>query len=108
DRLLAEDGLAGAGKVQITGGYGVVTAELYRQEGRHILHLNNRLLLSPVPGRQYDLLPIGPVEIRLSVGSAATEVSLRVAGKTIPTRRDGDALVFLVDKILDHEVAVID
>jgi hypothetical protein len=101
-------GLAGADKVRVSGGYGVITAELYRQNGRHILHLNNRLLLSAIPGRQYDLLPIGPVEVRLSVGSTAAEVSLRVAGKSVPTSRDGDALIFVVDSVLDHEVVVID
>lgn len=100
--------LGGTDKVRLSGGHGVITAELYRQKGRHILHLNNRLLLSQVPGRQYDLLPVGPVEVRLSVGSKAAEVSLRVAGKSVPARRDGDALVFVVDAILDHEVAIID
>ena len=99
--------LGGKARVTLGGTHGVITAELYRQGDRHVLHLNNRLLLSRVPGRQYDLVPIGPVEVRLNVGAQAQTVDLRVAGKSVPARRDGDALVFSVDSILDHEVAVI-
>lgn len=98
--------LGDALKVTVSGGRGVITAEHYRQGDRHILHLNNRLLLSRVPGRQYDLVPIGPVEVRVR-GVEAGEVSLRVKGTSVPARRDGDQLVFTVDEILDHEVAVI-
>lgn len=92
-------------KVELKGTHGVITAELYRQADRHILHLNNRLQLSRVPGRQYDLISIGPVEVRLRLGAASpAHVNLRVARSSVPTRRDGDQLVFTVDGILDHEV----
>ena len=99
--------LGDTAKVSLSGTHGVITAELYRQGERHIVHLNNRLLLSHVPGRQFDLVPIGPVEVRVNVGAAAESVTLRVAGKSVPARRDGAALVFTVEAILDHEVAVI-
>ena len=94
-------------KVTLSGGHGVVTAELYQQGERHILHLNNRLLLSRVPGRQYDLVPIGPVTVRLRTGGTAQSVDLRVSGKAVTATREGDELVFTVDQILDHEVIVI-
>ncbi|GLQ55916.1 hypothetical protein [Devosia nitrariae] len=100
-------GLGTTGKVSLSGGHGVITVDLYRQDDRHVLHLNNRLLLSRVPGRQYDLVPVGPVEVRLNIESSADKVDLRVAGVSIPTRRDGSALVFTIDTVLDHEVAVI-
>lgn len=98
--------LDGKLKVSLSGTHGVVTAEHYRQGGRHILHLNNRLILSRVPGRQYDLVPVGPVEVRVR-DVVADAVSLRVRGGTVPARRDGDVLVFTVPEVLDHEVAVI-
>jgi hypothetical protein len=41
-------------------------------DGRAVLHLNNRLLLSRVPGRQHDLVPVGPVEIRVADKTAST------------------------------------
>ncbi len=93
-------------RVTLSGGHGVVTADLYEQEGRKILHLNNRLLLSRVPGRQYDLAPVGPVEVRLRGAAAAASVRLLVAGASAPAELDGDELVFTVDRILDHEVVV--
>jgi hypothetical protein len=95
-------------KVTLSGTHGVITAELYRQPERHILHLNNRLQLSRIPGRQYDLVPIGPVEVRVLVGNGTpSHVNLRVSRKSVPVRRDGDQLVFVVDTILDHEVVEI-
>lgn len=95
-------------KVTLGGTHGVITAELYSQPERHILHLNNRLQLSRIPGRQYDLVPIGPIEVRLRLGGGTpSQVSLRVSGKSVPVRREGDQLVFVVDTVLDHEVVEI-
>ena len=101
--------LGNRSRVSLKGGHGVITAGLYQQNGKHILHLNNRILLSRVPGRQYDLVPIGPVEVRLRLaeGAGTPKVDLRVGGKQATASRQGDELVFTVDQILDHEVAVI-
>jgi hypothetical protein len=94
--------------VTLSGGHGVITAELYSQEQRQVLHLNNRMQLSRIPGRQYDLVPIGPIEVRLRGGAGTSDrVVLRVAGKSVPARREGDQVVFTVDSILDHEVVEI-
>ncbi len=101
--------LGTSSKVTLSGTHGVITADLYEQPGKQILHLNNRLQLSRVPGRQYDLVPIGPVEVRLLVGAAApSSVKLRVDGKSVPATKQGNELVFVVDQILDHEVVVIE
>ncbi|RYE88806.1 MAG: Tat pathway signal protein [Hyphomicrobiales bacterium] len=100
--------LGNRAKVELKGTHGVITAELYRQEERHVLHLNNRLQLSNTPGRQYDLVPIGPVEVRVRAdGAAPSQVNLRVARISVPARREGDQLVFTVAGILDHEVVEI-
>lgn len=95
-------------RVTLSGGHGIVPADLYDQEGRKILHLNNRLLMSRVPGRQYDLVPIGPVEVRLRGAAPAASVRLLVAGTTTPAEIVGDELVFSVNQVLDHEVVVAD
>ncbi len=94
-------------RVTISGGHGVVTADLYRQPGRYVLHLNNRLLLSRVPGRQYDLVPIGPVEVRLATDAPVTGVRLRVADREAAFKNVGGAVHFTLDAILDHEVVEI-
>ena len=103
--------LGGRPLLSLEGGLGVITPSVYRKGGRRIVHLNNRLLLSRVPGRQYDLVPIGPVTVRLRVPEGAVaprQVDLRVAGARVPASLDGGELVFAVDRILDHEVAVVD
>ena len=97
-------------RLTLEGGYEMVTANLYRQPGRQILHLNNRLLTARVPGRQNQLIPVGPVTVRLGVERGAAvpdEVELRVAGSKAKARLDGEHLVFDVDQLLDHEVVVI-
>jgi hypothetical protein len=97
--------------VTVAGGQGFVTPSLYRQPHRHILHLNNRLVTTPVPGRQDELIPLGPVEVRLradAAGPPPRHVALRVSGSSAEAVMDGDTLVFSVDRILDHEVIVID
>ena len=95
-------------KVELSSTHGVISAELYRQGGRKILHLNNRLLLSNVPGRQYDLVPIGPVTVRLRIEKAPAKIDLRVGGKTVEGKTDGNYVTFVVDAIADHEVVVVD
>ncbi len=99
--------LDGRRKVKLEGAHGLVTAELYRQGNRQILHLNNRLLLSNVPGRQYDLVPIGPVRVEITGGSVGAEIDLRVAKRKVEGDFEDGVLRFTVDSIGDHEVIVI-
>lgn len=97
--------------LRLEGTHGLVTATLYRQENRQIVHLNNRVLTSRVPGRQNELLPIGPVTLRLRkepARDAPAEASLRVAGRKSKVATDGDEVVIEVGDVFDHEVVVID
>ena len=103
--------LGGRTKLSLEGGHGFITACLYRQGARQIVHLNNRILTSRIPGRQSELVPIGPVEVRLRAAPGAKpprEIDLRVGGKKVAARIADGNLIFSVDAILDHEVAVID
>lgn len=93
--------------VSVMGGHGFITANLYRQDGRHILHLNNRLISAPVPGRQNELIELGPVEVTFLPETSADNVELTVAGRAVPVTREGNLVRFTVDKVSDHEVAVI-
>ena len=95
--------------VTLEGTYGVISPSLYEQDGRYILHLNNRLITASVPGRQSELIPIGPVTVRLrlGLGETADVVQLRVAGEQVTATSKGQELVFTVPQVLDHEVAVI-
>lgn len=101
----------GQSLVQLEGTHGVISPSLYAQGKRQILHLNNRLLTSRVPGRQNELIPIGPVHVRMraALGQVAPHnVDLRVCGQRITAAMDGEELVFEVQQILDHELVVID
>lgn len=97
--------------LSIAGGRECISPSLYVQGKRQVLHLNNRILTSRVPGRVTQLIPIGPVQVRLRIAPGAkppAEVALRVSGQLIPARVEGGELVFAVDEVLDHEVAVIE
>ncbi len=97
--------------LSITGGRDCISPSLYRQGKRQILHLNNRILTSRIPGRMNELIPIGPVQVRLRMQSdavAPSDVALRVAGTRVAAGVEGSELIFEVREILDHEVVVIE
>lgn len=99
-------GIGGEPVIRLDGALGLISPSVYEQDGRLIVHLNNRLLTSRVPGRQDRLVPIGPV--RVSVKGEGGRVRLLVAGTTPEARSVGGRLTFEVASVLDHEVAVID
>jgi len=97
--------------LSIAGGRSCISPTLYRQGKRQILHLNNRILTSRIPGRMTELIPIGPVQVRLRMEPDAvppSHVALRVAGQRVAAGVDGSELVFEVAEVLDHEVVVIE
>jgi Hypothetical glycosyl hydrolase 6 len=103
-------GLGDRSVLRVEGGNGFATACLYQQDGRQIVHVNNRLITARVPGRQRELVPVGPVRIRLGIAPGATppsEVELRVSSRKVPAQLAGAELEFELDRLLDHEVAVI-
>ncbi|HEV8633652.1 MAG TPA: alpha-amylase family protein [Chloroflexota bacterium] len=93
-------------------GSGIVDVHLWRQgaHGRTILHLVN--LTNPAYDRPpaHELIPVGPQRVRLPLGGGAAphEARLLVAGGSVPAVPDGDAIVFEVPSILDHEVVVVE
>ncbi len=102
--------LADRSLLRLEGTHDLVTAVLYQQDRRQIVHLNNRVLVSRVPGRQNELVPIGPVTLRLRKpsGKTASDANLRVAGKTVKIADEGSEIAIDVGRILDHEVIVVD
>lgn len=88
---------------------GMVSASLYQQSDRQILHLTNRVMTSRTPGRETHLVPVGPVSVRLRHnGFPAPRVSSRVSGGELPTKYENGYLAFEVGQITDHDVIVID
>ncbi len=96
--------------VAVKGGLGQIYVNHYRQDERHIVHLNSRLFTRATPGRQDVLVPIGPVTVLFRPDAPADwSVSARV-GKTWPetTMRSDGTLAITVQQILDHEVLVLE
>ena len=95
--------------LSVEGGHGAISASLYEQEGRRILHLNNRLIAAKVPGRQSDLIPIGPLTIRmrLSGNPSTAKVEARVGRQDLAIRTEGADLLIEVPHVIDHEVLVV-
>ena len=102
--------LDGKGYVSVHGGHGMISSTLYRQNNRYVLHLNNRLMTTKTPGRQNNLIPIGPIEIKVikPKNSNAKEASLKVVGQQVAIRTEEDYFVMTVNEILDHELIVIE
>jgi hypothetical protein len=90
-------------------GAGLVDCHLYRQPGRLILHLVNLVSAGTWRGPIDELVPIGPLQIRLKLPSdvKGRSAQLLVAGRSIPAGAKTGWLTFEVKSILDHEVVVV-
>ncbi len=88
-------------------GPGFIDCKLYRQDGRAIIHLVNLSGSNRNPGYLDELLPIGPVTVAVKVEKAAKAL-LRVAGGEAPLRFDHGQANIKIDRILDHELIVLE
>jgi hypothetical protein len=91
-------------------GAGFVHAQLYRQPDTLILHLVNLTGHEVGSAPAHEYIPVGPLTVRLhapkwSDGGAARSL---VHGGDIPSHRDGEWLSFTLDRIVDHEVVVVE
>ncbi len=91
--------------VSVNGGFLAVAG--YVQGSRHIIHLNNRIVTAPTPGRQDALIPVGPARLRLPWTGPAIATA-RVAGGAIPVQQVGDYIELTIPEVTDHEVIVIE
>jgi hypothetical protein len=90
-------------------GTGLVDCHLYRQPGRLILHLVNLTNGSASRGPIDELVAVGPlkVAVRLPEDVAERVVRLLVSGGAPTVDVRGRWAAFRVERVLDHEVAVI-
>jgi hypothetical protein len=91
-------------------GPGVLDVAVWRQKESmtvHIVNLTNPMMMK---GPCRELLPVGPLEVRVRLpqGATAREVKLLVADQTPPTQSAGGVLSVSVPSLLDHEVLAID
>jgi hypothetical protein len=87
-------------------GPGLVDCHVYRQGSRTIVHVVNLTNEGTWRGPIDELIPVGPLEVRLK-GIRARTAEARVAGGRLPvTMRDGWAVVEL-KSVLDHEMLLL-
>jgi hypothetical protein len=91
-------------------GRGLVDCHLYRQpraRDRRVLHIVNLTSAGAWRAPVDELIPIGPLKVRVKAPASRARVRLLVAGaERAITARDG-WVEFEIPSILDHEVAVI-
>ncbi len=91
-------------------GPGLLDVHLYRQPGRLVLHVVN--LTNPAAFRPYatELYPVGPLRVCVAkpVDLALTRARRLVAGGEAPCAVEGDSVVLTLERILDHEVVVME
>ncbi|HYN47343.1 MAG TPA: alpha-amylase family protein [Candidatus Nanopelagicales bacterium] len=91
-------------------GPGLLDVHLYRQAGRLILHVVN--LTNPAAFRPYatELVPVGPLRVRLARPKDLRPVRARrlVAGGEAACAADGDWVELTLERVLDHEVVVLE
>ncbi len=90
-------------------GRGLIDCHLYRQQDRLILHLLNLTSAGTWRSPVHELIPVGPftLHLRLPAGIAGQGAQLLVSNRTVPLARKGDWVTFEVERLADHEVAVI-
>lgn len=90
-------------------GPGLIDCRLYRQPDRLVLHLVNLSHEGAVRGPVHELVPLGPLSLRvqLPAGAAGGDVRLLVAGESATARVEDTWTSFEVRSAADHEVAVI-
>lgn len=91
-------------------GRGFVDCHLYEQPGRLILHLVNLTNAGTWRAPVDELMPIGPLDIRIRVrkGISPRTSKLLVAGKESSFTADGEWIAMNLPSVLDHEVIVLE
>lgn len=90
-------------------GAGLIDCHLYRQPGRLILHLVNLTSASTWRQPVHELIPIGPLQVRVKLPADVHGKRLRfhASGKAVTAGSTAGWKRFEVKSIMDHEVVVI-
>ena len=90
-------------------GAGLVDCHLYQQEGRLVLHLVNLTNAATWRAPIDELIPIGPLQVRVKLpqGIAGRSAKLLVSAGSTPVTVNQGWAEFPVKSILDHEVVVL-
>jgi hypothetical protein len=89
-------------------GPGVLDVTVWRQANSMTVHLVNLTNPMMMKGPVRELLPVGPLKVRLHTSEKPRTIQL-LAAKTRPrVERSAEHLTITVPSVLDHEVIAID
>jgi hypothetical protein len=90
-------------------GPGLIDCHLYRQTGRVILHLVNLTSAGAWRSPVEELIPVGPLQVRVKLPTGITAMSARklVSAGSTPVSVKQGWVEFEVKSVTDHEVVVI-
>jgi len=90
-------------------GAGLIDCQLYEQDGSYILHLVNVTSAGTWRSPVHELIPVGPLEVRVRVpeGMGVKSGRLLVAERDVTTGQKGQWVTFEVPTVSDHEVVVL-
>lgn len=91
-------------------GSGLLDVTFWRQENSLTVHLVNLTTPNLFGGPVTELVPVGEqkVRLRLPEGFSAIRVKLLRIGSEIQPIYQGDQLLFVVPKVIDHEIVAVD
>jgi hypothetical protein len=92
-------------------GPGLIDCHLYRQQNRLVLHLVNLTSAGTWRTPVEELIPVGPLTVRMKVPEEVTwkRLLLTVSAETVmPVHDQGGWVQFEVKSVLDHEVVVLE
>jgi hypothetical protein len=91
-------------------GRGLIDCELYEQPGRLILHLVNLTSAEAWRPPVHELIPIGPLHIRIGLAGSFQPRKLRtlVSNRELPFQSVGNAAAFVIESVVDHEVVIVE
>lgn len=88
-------------------GPGLIDCHVYRQANRTIVHLVNLTSAGTWRAPVEELIPVGPLKVRIRVPHAGSTARLLVSGAEKRVSMEVGAAVLEIPSILDHEVFVI-
>jgi hypothetical protein len=91
-------------------GPGLLDIAVWRQKTSLTVHLVNLTNPMMMRGPLREVVPIGPLEVRMELpaGATAKRVQLLTAGSTVPVRQSGRTVTVSVPSVDVHEVVAID
>jgi hypothetical protein len=91
-------------------GHVLIDCELYEQPGRLVLHLVNLTNAGTWRAPIDELIPIGPLQVRIRLPKGVRPRTLKqlVKGGTRSVPPSEDWVEFEIDSVLDHEVVVLE